>query len=79
LGDAPDAEDRNGNMSTHGGGLCKFLKSTDGNFKAVIVYSLDKERQLRPYEIQVVMKPDFDMVFHRTGWGKSYGKSAWNN
>jgi hypothetical protein len=42
--------------------------------KAIIVYNLDNERQLRPYQIQVVMKPDFDLVFHQTGWEKAYGK-----
>src|SRR5262249_5432849 len=36
LPDEPDYNARVANILTHGGYSCKFFKSTDGNFKAII-------------------------------------------
>jgi len=52
--DEPDYNARVGNILTHGGYSCKFFKSTDGNFKAVIAYAFDQNHVLQPYKVQIV-------------------------
>jgi hypothetical protein len=65
--DQPDYNARMGNILTHGGAYsCKFFKSIDGNFKAVVAYAFDRNHVLQPYEVEIVQRPRFDARYERT-------------